>query len=45
MLSGGADLIIVYDRADAKGKCLGVPLADHTSQATKLKRDLCDFGG
>jgi len=45
MLPGGPDLIIVNDCTDAKGKCLGFPVTDHTSQAAKLKRDLRDFGG
>jgi len=45
MLSDGADLIIVNDRADAEGKCPGLPLANHTRLAAKLKRDLCDFRG
>jgi len=43
--AGGPDLIIVNDRADAKGRAVGgIPLGNHTSLAAKLQGDFCNLG-
>ena len=42
--AGGPDLIIVNDRANAKGITFGFSLADHTSLAAKLQGDFCNLG-
>ena len=43
--AGGPDLIIVNDRANAKGITFGsFPLANHTSLAANLQGDFCNFG-